>query len=182
MSLLSSRANLPVARFGFVIQSPANIVVFGMCMALVAATFRYSASVPEAGRVHIPDWVIVVRGFCKALWPTIVLLHALRFALERVGIAPRSRFVPDFVGYVRLIALACTAGLPRFLFFDAMGGVPFSLWYGVVLVAADGAAVHHLAAGICVRKWIWRAGAIALVPWGVYWWVPTWPDPTWAMP
>lgn len=182
VSLRPSRANrLPT---GFVLGagSPAQIVVVGICVALVAATFRYSASVPEAGRVHIPDWVILVRGFCKALWPTVVLLHALRFALERVGIAPRSRFVPDFVGYVRLVALVSTAGLPRFLFFDAMGGVPFSLWYGVVLVAADGVAVHYFDAGTSARRWIWRAGAVTLVPWGAYWWVPTWPDPTWALP
>jgi hypothetical protein len=113
---------------------------------------------------------------------TIVVLHALRYALELLGRARSTRFAPDFAGYVRLIALASTAGLPRFLFFDAMGGVPFSLWYGVVLVAADGVAVHYFDAGATARWWIWRAGAVTLVPWVAYWWVPTWPDPAWALP
>ena len=182
MNLLLSRANRLVAGFGFVTQSPANILVVGMCMALVAASIRYSASAPEVGRATIPDWVIVVRGFCKVSWPIIVVLHALRYALELLGRAGSTRFVPGFAGYVRLIALVSTAGLPRFLFFDAMGGVPFSLWYGVFLIATDGVAVHHLNAGPSARRWIWRAGAVALVPWGAYWWVPTWPDPTWALP
>lgn len=182
VNLLPSRANRLVAGFVFVTRSPSSIVVVGVCVALAVATFRYSVSVPELGRASVPDWVIVVRGLCKGSWPTIVLLHALRYALERTGRAGSTRFAPDFVGYIRLVALVCTAGLPRFLFFDAMGGVPFSLWYGVVLVAAEGAAVHYLAAGASTRRWIWRFGAIALVPWGAYWWQPTWPDPTWAMP
>ncbi len=177
-----SRATRVLKEFVFATRSPAHIVIVGVCVGFAVAAFRYGGSAPDIDRAHLPDWVILVRGFCKASWPTVVLLHALRFVLEWLGFVAPPRFVPDFMGYVRLVALACTAGLPRFLFFDAMGGVPFSLWYGLVLGATDGAAVHYLEVGTSARRWIWRAGAMALVTWGAYWWVPTWPDPSWALP
>lgn len=171
-----------VARFLYMTRSSIRVLALSVSVACATATFQYVASVPVREPLHVSGWVILLRGFCKASWPTFVLLHSLRFVLESLGFADRTRFVADFSGYLRLVALVCMAALPRFLLFDALGGVPFALWYGVVLVVVDGASVHLLGAEAPARRWVWRVHAIVLVPWGVYAWVPDWPDPAWAVP
>jgi hypothetical protein len=153
----------------------------GTTVAIACSPFYVSISSATGSYGPLPAWVILVRTLCKVWWPTIVLLHSVRFVSEWFGFAIHTQRRPDVAGHLRLVALACVGGLPRFIFYDQMGGVPFSLWFGTALIVADGLLAHILGLGIHQRRWVWVMGAVVVAPWGLFWWMPAWPDSRWGL-
>ena len=137
----------------------------GTTVAIACSPFYVSVSSATGSFGPLPVWVILVRTLCKVWWPTIVLLHAVCFVGERLVLARHTPSKADFVGHVRLVALACSGGLPRFILFDHMGGVPFAIWFGTMLVVADGLLAHILGLATHHRRWVWIIGGMLAVPW-----------------
>lgn len=144
-----------------------------LTISLIVAIVRGSIGVEwvSDGR---PLWAHFARSVVKWSWVVFVVIRSVAFLRTwlRGGTMVGSDGWP---GSLDRIAVACTAGLPRFILIDPMGGAPFALWYGSFLLVVDEYLQVLPAYGPRVRQMFWALATVALVPWGLPF-VPTlWP-------
>lgn len=144
-----------------------------LTISLIVAIVRGSIGVEwvSDGR---PLWAHFARSVVKWSWVLFVLIRSValfRTWLHGGGMVDSG----GLCGSLDRIAVVCTAGLPRFVLVDPMGGAPFALWYGAFLVVIDEYLQFLPAYGRRVRQMFWALATVALVPWGLPF-VPTlWP-------
>lgn len=144
-----------------------------LTISLIVAIVRGSIGVEwvSDGR---PLWAHVARSVVKWTWVAFVLIRSVALFRswlhggEMVGSGGLS-------GSLDRIAVVCTAGLPRFVLVDPMGGAPFALWYGALLVVIDEYLQFLPAYGRRVRQMFWALATVALVPWGLPFVSTLWP-------
>lgn len=165
MDSLANRA--PV--FGSLVRS----ALFGAAVAIAVTAVRSYLAVEWVidGR---PWWAHLSRSVLKWAWVTFILLRAIQAV--RDWFEARPRLVRHWVvDAAERVAVTCAAGLPRFVLVDPLGGAAFCLWYGAILITADGFLQLHPAYGSRARQAFWALAFVMLIPWGLPF-VPTrWP-------
>jgi len=144
-----------------------------LTISLIVAIVRGSIGVEwvSDGR---PLWAHFARSVVKWSWVVFVVIRSVAFLRTwlRGGTMVGSDGWP---GSLDRIAVACTAGLPRFVLIDPMGGAPFALWYGTFLLVVDEYLQVLPAYGPRVRQMFWALATVALVPWGLPFVSTLWP-------
>jgi len=121
-----------------------------------------------------PWWSHVGRSILKWAWLTFVLLRAIHAIHDWFEARPR-QIRHWLVEATDRVAVTCAAGLPRFVLVDPLGGAAFCLWFGAILLTADGFLQFHSFYGPRARQAFWAIAFVTLVPWGLPF-VPTmWP-------
>jgi|GEM_PF-4661671 hypothetical protein len=149
-------------------------VLFCLAVSLCMSSLRAQVAVEwlADGR---PLWADLGRSLIKWCW--------VIFVVERAGSAvqdwfrPRSKAISNvWLAGIDRVAVVCAAGLPRFIFVDPLGGAPFSLWYGALLLVVDG--FLHLLDGYNARarQAFWMVAFVFLIPWGLPSVTTLWPD------
>lgn len=128
----------------------------------------------------VPDWVIVSVPLLKWFWVAFIVVNFAHTVIRFGGVLPNAILGQGWTSYLRRVALASVGGLPRFVMMDQLGGVPFSFWYGVTLVAIDLAILEGAPSLHRHRPKIWLIATAIVVPWGVPALSTVWPDPNWG--
>lgn len=128
----------------------------------------------------VPDWVIISVPFLKWFWVTFITASFADAGIRFAGLLPHVTYSTGWASYIRRVALASVGGLPRFVVLDQLGGVPFSFWYGLVLVAIDLAIIENCSLSYRYRVMFWIIASAIVVPWGIPALSTRWPDPGWG--
>jgi len=147
--------------------------------AIAATSFRVNTT--SAGlKDPVPEWVIVAAPFLKWFWVAFITVSFVDAVIRFAGLIPNATYSTGWASYIRRVALASVGGLPRFVILDQLGGVPFSFWYGVMLIAIDLTIIEQFPLWCRYRPIFWMVATAIVVPWGVPALSTIWPDPNWG--